>query len=110
MRVKPDSRESQLGLLLCFAGCALGAAFSWWTDYGWIPIYLAGLAFIVLALPFPVKFRPWPLFPVTIVMILFGIGVPFVALFAGGSFIHLLNFPLAAAYVAGTLVVFDAAW
>jgi hypothetical protein len=107
---KPDRRESMLGLALCLLGCAAGAAFSWWTEFGWLPVYLAGLAFIAMALPFPTKFRPWPLLPLTIVMILFGVGTVFIGLFAGGGVFALLNFPLAAAYVAGTLVVFDAAW
>jgi hypothetical protein len=97
-------------MVLCISGCAAGIAFSLWTDFGWLPIYVAGLPFILLAAPFPVKFRPWPLLPLALVMTLFGIGVPFVALFAGGSFLHLINLPPVAAYVAGTLVVFDAAW
>jgi hypothetical protein len=110
VRTKPDRRESMLGLALCLLGCAIGAAFSWWTDFGWLPVYLAGLAFIAVALPFPTKLRPWPLFPPTIMMILWGIGIVFIGLFAGGGVLAVINLPFAAAYVAGTLVVFDAAW
>jgi hypothetical protein len=110
VRVKPDRRESVLGIALCVVASALGAAFSWSTDGGFLPIYIAGLAAIGVAALLPVKFRPWPVFPVTVPMILWGLAAIFIPVVGGATILALINVPLAAIFVAGSLVLFDAAW
>jgi hypothetical protein len=110
VRKKPDGRESALGIVLSLVGSVLGAALSWWTDGGFLPIYLAALVAIGISLALPVKFRPWPVFFVTIPMILWGLAAIFIPLVGGGTLLALLNFPLAAMFVGGSLTLFDAAW
>jgi hypothetical protein len=105
----PDERESRLGLAICVFGGVAGMALSWF-EFGWMPVYVLGLVAVAIAAVLPARFRPWALFVAVVPVILWGVGVVFIALFAGGSLLHLLNFPIAAFFVAGTIVVFDAAW
>jgi hypothetical protein len=111
MRIRPDRRESWQGVALFAAGVMVGLAMTV-TPFGWWPLYAGLGVLVVIAALTPVKFRPWPLFVGVIPAALFAIAVPFIGLVAGGpiGLLVLGNLVALGLVVAGTLMVFDAAW